>query len=520
MQPEKKGVKMMTEVCNLVVSEDKMPKDWELSTIIPIYKGKGDPMDCGSYRAIKLLEHGMKVLERVIEKRLRDKVKISDMQFGFMPGRGTIDAIFVARQIQEKYMDKKKLLFFGFVDLEKAFDRVPREVVSWSLRKMGVEEWLVRTVMTMYDKARTRVRTKHGDSEEFEVKVGVHQGSVLSPFLFVVVMEVLSQEIREGLPMELLYADDLVLIAESMDGLKEKIMRWKECVEVKGLRVNVGKTKVMISGQGCGEVEKTGKRPCAVCGKGVGRNSIQCTKCDGWVHERCSGVKGSLSRAPASFVCNTCKRGTTRGRSENDDDDDDVDLGGGVSFGKVKKFCYLGDMMNGEGGANSATITRMRCAWSKFRELAGILTAREVSLKLKGNVYAACVRSAMIYGCETWAISEEQVKRIERTEMRMVRWMCGVSLRERKKNAELRQMIGIEDVGAVVKRSRLRWLGHVLRKDEDEWVRKSMLLEVEGKRGRGRPKMTWMKLVEKDMRERGLVREDALDRERWKRLSW
>ena len=288
--------------------------------------------------------------------------------------------------------------------------------------------------------------------------------------------------------------------------------------------MNVGKTKVMISGQDCGEDEKTGKWPCAVCGKGVGRNSIQCTKCDGWVHKRCSGVKGSLSRASASFVCNTCKRGTTRGRSENDDDDDDddddVDLGGGVSFGKVKKFCYLGDMMNGEGGANSATITRMRCAWAKFRELSGILTAKEVSLKLKGNVYSACAMSAMIYGCETWATSVEQVLRIERTEMRMVRWMCGVSLRERKTSAELRQRMGIEDVGDVMKRSRLRWMGHVLRKDEDDWVRKSMLLEVDGKRGRGRPKITWIKMVERDMRERGLVKEDALDLEKWRRMSW
>ena len=92
----------------------------------------------------------------------------------------------------------------------------------------------------------------------------------------------------------------------------------------------------------------------------------------------------------------------------------------------VKKFCYLGDMLNGEGGANSATVTRVRCAWGKFRELAGILTQKEISLKLKGKVYAACVRSSMIYGCETWAMNMEQVQRLERTEMRMVRWMCGV----------------------------------------------------------------------------------------------
>ena len=124
------GVKIMTKICNHVAREGAMPpKEWELSTLIPIYKGKGDPMECGSYRAIKLLEHGMKVLERVLERRLRMKVNIDDMQFGFMSGEGTVDAIFIVRQLQGKFMEKRRDLFYAFVDLEKAFNRVPRDVV-------------------------------------------------------------------------------------------------------------------------------------------------------------------------------------------------------------------------------------------------------------------------------------------------------------------------------------------------------------------------------------------------------
>ena len=208
--------------------------EWELSTLIPIYKGKGDPMECGSYRAIKLLEHGMKVLERVLERRLRMKINIDDMQFGFMSGKGTVDAIFIVRQLQEKFMEKRKDLFYAFVDLEKAFDRVSRDVVRWALRQLGVEEWLVQTVMVMYEKARTTVRTKQGSSEEFEIKVGVHQRSVLSPLLFAAVMEVVTQKVREGLPWELLYADDLVLVAQSIEELREKVQQWKACMESKG----------------------------------------------------------------------------------------------------------------------------------------------------------------------------------------------------------------------------------------------------------------------------------------------
>ena len=125
-----------------------------------------------------------------------------------MSGKGTVDIIFIVRQLQEKFMEKRKDLFYAFLDLEKAFDRVPRDVVRWALRQLGVEEWLVQTVMVMYEKARTTVRTKQGSSEEFEVKVGVHQGSVLSTLLFIVVMEIVTQKVREGLPWELLYAYD------------------------------------------------------------------------------------------------------------------------------------------------------------------------------------------------------------------------------------------------------------------------------------------------------------------------
>ena len=127
--------------------------------VLPIYKGKGDPMECGSYRGIKLLEDAMKVVERILKHRIRQQMVIDDMQFGFMKGKGTTDAIFIARQLQENFRVKGKKIYFGFVDLEKAFDTVPREVISLAMRKLGVEEWLVSAVMSMYIGAKTVVRT-------------------------------------------------------------------------------------------------------------------------------------------------------------------------------------------------------------------------------------------------------------------------------------------------------------------------------------------------------------------------
>ena len=101
--------------------------------------------------------------------------------------------------------------------------RVPREVISWAMRKLGVEEWLVSAVMSMYTGAKTVVRTVYGNSKGFEVKVGMHQGSALSQLLLVIVMEAISREFRVALHWELLFADDLAVIAETEEELIKRL---------------------------------------------------------------------------------------------------------------------------------------------------------------------------------------------------------------------------------------------------------------------------------------------------------
>ena len=174
----------------------------------------------------------MKLLERVLDSYIRKMVNIDEMQFGFVPGRGTTDAIFIA-------------------------------------------------------------------SEEFDVGVGVHQGSVLSPLLFILVLEALSRVFRRGTPWELLYADDLVVIADSLDECVARLKAWKTGMESMGLRVNMPKTKCLVSGVGLDVLKNSGKFPCAVCRSGVGANAIKCTTCKLWVHKRCCGIKSNLGRLSA-----------------------------------------------------------------------------------------------------------------------------------------------------------------------------------------------------------------------------
>ena len=185
----------------------------------------------------------MKIKEKIWEQSLRQTVDIEAMQFGFMPGRGTTDAIFVLRQLIEKYNEGAKELYMIFVDLEKAFDRVPRSLIEWALRRKGVPERLVAAIMVMYNQAETVVQIEGEVSDSFMVKVGVHQGSILSPLLFNIVLDEIAKVVDKEQLMELLYADDLVLIGRTQDEVKEKFSKWKEALEQKRLKVNLSKTR-------------------------------------------------------------------------------------------------------------------------------------------------------------------------------------------------------------------------------------------------------------------------------------
>ena len=138
------------------------------------------------------------------------------------------------------------------------------------------------------------------------------------------------------------------------------------------------------------KVEEKGKWPCGVCKKGIGNNSVLCHGCKKWIHKRCSRVKGSLCNANQSFICRCWK--VDRPITDGLNTDLHLDIGNGVSLEKVDKFCYLGDKFDVDGGYHSAVTARVRSAWKKFRQYLPILTGKGFSLKLKGKVYATCVR--------------------------------------------------------------------------------------------------------------------------------
>jgi len=504
----KLAIRELSIIFNDLLEGKEIPKDWKDSITIPIYKGKGDAMDCGNYRGVRLLEHGMKVYEYVLERRLREIVDIGDYQFGFRQGRSTTGAIFIVRQLQEKYNQKKRKLYHIFIDLEKAFDRVPRKVIEWALRRKMVPERMVKAIMALYAETRTRVKTAAGVSKDLDIGVGVHQGSILSPLLFIVVMDEATKDIRIGVPWELGYADDLVLTAESEHEVWKRFVEWRKDLELRGLKVNIKKTKMMVTGKSSTQKIKTGKWPCGCCGKGVGCNSILCTVCKNWCHKRCSGLKRSTG--VQNFKCPECRKDRVEETCDGET------LGGQIEV--VQEFCYLGDVLDCEAGVERAVRARVSAAWREWRVLASVLTDKRIPLRTRASVYEGCIRSVMLYGSETWALTQKDEDIMRKCDRRMLRYMTGVKWQDGVSSEEVAERCGLEDIQERIRQGRLQWFGHVRREGEEGVLRMVEKMQVTGNRLPGRPKGTLEQLVQGDLKGKGLKEEQALDRKGWKRL--
>ena len=230
------ALKFLTKLYNRTMESERMPEEWRDSMLIPIFMNKSEVYS--NYRGIKLISHTTNLWERIVEKRLRSDLKFSNQQYGFMPGKSTTYALFALRVLLEKYREGQKELHCVFVDLDNAYDKVPREEVRYCMRKSGLAEKYV-----MYDDRTTAVRCAVRVTEGFEVKVGLHQGSALSPCLFAMVMDRMTDEIREEAPWTMMFADDIVICSEGKEQVEEKLESWRYALERRGMKVNRRKTE-------------------------------------------------------------------------------------------------------------------------------------------------------------------------------------------------------------------------------------------------------------------------------------
>lgn len=241
---------LLLELVNLAWNTGTVPEEWNQSIIVPIFKNKGDPLDCQNHRGISLMSHVGKVYERILETRLRAQVDdlLSESQCGFRPGRGTVDQIAALRLFLEKSWEHNIDQYICFLDLEKAFDRVPRGKIWSVLQSSGIDPKLLEAIKSTYANQKSSVI---GGLIYFTVNTGVRQGSVLSPLLFIVYMnQVILQIEEENFKLEKLgYADDMMQSADTMQKLQEIMDKWDQELTAAGLKLNYNKTEVMKIGR-------------------------------------------------------------------------------------------------------------------------------------------------------------------------------------------------------------------------------------------------------------------------------
>ena len=245
---------------NSIIIKRETPTQTQLSEIITLYK-KGDRLQCGNFRPISLLSHIYKLFMQVVYNRVsRDLIEsLPKEQAAYQPGRNTIEQIQSLQQIIEKANEFQRNIVICFIDFTKAFDSVDQQKLWEALKQhTSINPAYINLISLLYKNSKTKIRTDVGITRLLELLKGVKQGDLLSALLFCVALMIILQNtlldtnngiIIGGEPHNNMgYADDIAIVAESLEEMNEILNRLQHFAEIFGLKINVAKTKIMLVG--------------------------------------------------------------------------------------------------------------------------------------------------------------------------------------------------------------------------------------------------------------------------------
>lgn len=440
-------------------------RDWKSGVIVKLPK-KGDLRQCGNWRGITILNVINKIVAHIILGRIHDHLESSlrDEQAGFRAGRGCIDQSNTLRLVIEQSTEYQAPLYMVFVDFEKAFDRIDRNAIWNSLARRGIPVKLIRLIRALYEEAECSVLHNGQVSEAFTVNAGVRQGCILSPLLFITVLDEVMREVTQQCPTgiwwtlrkklnDLDFADDLCLLSNSISGIQAQLLCLDTAGRDRGLRINIGKTKLM-------RINENNNTPVMI---------------------------------------------------------------GGIAIEEVSEFCYLGSTMAKDGGTLEDIKSRVTKARAVYGGLNKVWNADTISARTKVRIFKACVLSVLLYGSETWRMVQSEFKKLQVFVNRCLRRILRIFWPARVSNEELYSRAEIEPVTALIQKRKWGFIGHTLRRPEDSITRQALKWNPQGKRKRGRPKVSWRSTVDKELEAAGVTWRDAertaANRTRWRVFS-
>ena len=468
-----------------------IPQDWIDGILLPLYKSKGEKSVCDNYRGITLLESVGKVLARVLLNRLQKEicpVVIPESQCGFRSGRGCVDMIFSARQVQEKCIEQQMPLYQVFVDLTKAFDTVNREALWKVLGKLGCPPVFVHMFRQLHRDMKARVAFNGKLSDEISVENGVKQGDIPAPTLFSIYFTVLlmnafsdcdvgvllqfrtsgkvfnlrrfnaKSKVFQDLVRELLYADDADFLAHTENDMQLIMDNFSRACDAFGLKISLKKTKVMFT-------------------PAPGEEYIE----------------------PNIFV-------------------------NGTRLDVVDIFVYLGSILSRDGSLDAEIYARIQKASVAFGKLEKrVWGDRGLTINTKVSVYMACVITMLLYAAETWTTHQRHIKVLEHFHLKCLRRVLNIKWQMHIPDTEVLERALCPNLESMITTAQLRWVGHLVRMDDIRLPKRLFYGElVNGDRPQHKPRKRYrdgIKSILKDTNINSSTWEaTAVDRNAWRKV--
>ena len=399
---------------------------------------QGDLRDCSNNRGIMLLSTPSKVLNRILLERMKEAVdpKLRDQQAGFRRNKSCADQIASLRINVEQSLEWNSLHYIDFKDYKKAFDNVDREKMWMLLRHYGVPEKIISLIRCTCQDRSCKAAYAGLLSESFEVKTGVRQGCLLSPFLFLLVIDWILKITTTGRSIGIQWT-----LWTQLDNL-DFADTWRSCHTITAR---------------CRQDHSPGDH--------IGRDRVQ-------------------------------------DRSEEDRADEDEHTPvtvGGEPIRDVESFVYLGSMVDHKGGTDWDVLASI----SKTRACSKISEHLEESAWEPNPTPSMWSQSCFFYRCETWRATQTMQWKNQTFFSTCLRRVYKIQWQEKIQNEDLWEREGQEPVAKQILWRKWGWIGHTLKKPASSTIRQALTWNPLGKRKRGRPRNSWRRDTEAELKQQG-----------------